>query len=106
MRKAFELLLVLIIFYGVYSAFDQLAPMVFNTPKPFHVVGVSLITATLLLVLYAAVISRSTRVKIQKKLDDLTNEVKDRDSLLQKKDQEIKRAQSFKDDLIAETQEQ
>ena len=101
MKKAFEFLLVLIIFYGVYAVLNQIAPMLFDNVKSFHVILTSLILAALLLVLYAQVIASEAKADLKQTLNQLHSEIKNKESLIQEKDAEIKRAQSFKDDVYS-----
>jgi|AntAceMinimDraft_6_1070360.scaffolds.fasta_scaffold08163_1 hypothetical protein len=104
MKKVFELLLVLIIFYGVYSVLEQLAPIFFDAPKSFPVIGVSFIVAALLLVLYAAIISGSTKLDTQQEIDILRLDVKSKELLLKEKIKEIQQAQSFKSEVITQAE--
>lgn len=98
MKKAFELILVLIIFYGVYSAFDQVAPMILPELSSFWVVVISLIVAALLLVLYAQIIGSSVKRKLKETVSHLKKEI-------DAKDEEIKTASSFKNMVIKEAEE-
>ena len=98
MKKAFELFLVFIIFYGVYAAFDQVAPLLFEEPQTFWVVITSFLTATLLLVLYSWIISSTAQEKYKQTVSHLKEEIT-------KKDQEIKTAQSFKEIIVKEAKE-
>lgn len=97
MKKAFELFLVLIIFYGVYAAFDQAAPVLFEKPQTVWIAVASFITATLLLVLYSWIISSTAQEKYKQTVSHLEEEIT-------KKDQEIKTAQSFKETLVKEAE--
>ncbi len=105
MRKAFEFILVLIIFYGVYSAFDRAAPVVFENPKGIWVILVSLVLAALILVLYSFVIGGEVKRKMKKNIDVLKSEIKEKESVILEKEQEVKKAQSFKEDMIKEAEE-
>jgi predicted membrane protein len=98
MKKAFELFLVFIIFYGVYTAFDNAAPLLFANPQAFWVVIVSLLAATLLLVLYTWIISSTAKRKLKETVSHLKKEI-------DAKDEEIKIASSFKNAVIKEAEE-
>ena len=98
MKKTFEFFLVLIIFYGVYSAFDSAAPVLFENPNGFWVIIVSLVVAALILVLYSFIISSEVQLKMKKNIDELKSEIK-------QKEQEVKKAKSFKEDLIAKAEQ-
>jgi predicted membrane protein len=98
MKKAFELFLVLIIFYGVYTAFDQAAPIFFENTQAIWVAAISLLAAILLLVLYSWIIASTAKRKLKETLSDLEKEIT-------AKDVEIKSATSFKETLIKEAEE-
>lgn len=98
MKKTFEFFLVLIIFYGVYSAFNLAAPVLFQNPNEFWLIIISLVVAALILVLYSFIIRSEIKMEMKKNIDDLTSEIK-------QKDQEVKKAQTFKTDLIAEAEQ-
>ncbi len=92
MKKIFEAFLILVIFYGVYSAFSQVAPMLFENPNIFWVIVASLITAALLLFLYAGVISSATKQKLKQTIQHLEQDV-------QEKDLKLKNAFRFKKEI-------
>ena len=98
MKKSFEFILILIIFYGVYSAFNQIAPMFIEHPNSFWVVIASLLVATGLLLLYAGIIAASAKQKFTEKVSELEQEI-------HKKDEEIKSAKTFKENLVREAEE-
>ncbi len=104
MKKFFEFILVIIIFYGVYAAFDKafliLAPQIHS----LWVIMSALFAAVLLLLLYSLIIKDEAKKNLKETLDHLHTEIKNKDDLLLKKDDEIKRAQSFKEDLIKESE--
>lgn len=98
MRKTFEFFLVLIIFYGVYAAFDRAAPVVFDNPKTIWIILASLVVAALVLVLYNFIIGSELKSKMKKNISDLKSEIK-------QKDEAVKKAQTFKEDLINEAED-
>jgi len=97
MKKTFEFFLVLIIFYGVYSVFDRAAPVVFDEPKTFWVVIVSLVIAVLLLMLYGQIIASSAKKNLKEKVVELEGN-------LQNKDKELQDAFKLKKAVEAEAQ--
>ena len=92
MKKVFEFILVLIIFYGVYSIFDGAASYLFENPKNILIVLVSLVFSTLILFIYKLVVSSEVKSLMKKDIDNLKTEVR-------QKDEDIKKAQTFKEDL-------
>lgn len=98
MKRAFEVFLVLIIFYGVYVAFDQAAPVFFDNPEPLWIAITSFLTAIILLVLYSWVVVVSAQRTLKKTVSHLEQEIT-------QKDQEIKSAASFKETVIKEAEE-
>lgn len=97
MKKTFEFFLVLIIFYGMYSIFDGAARYLFENPKGILVILISLIFSALILFIYRLVVSSDVKNKMTKDIDNLKIEIK-------QKDEEVKKAQTFKEDLIAEAE--
>ncbi len=104
MKKFFEFILVLIIFYGVYAAFDKAFVIIAPQTKTLWVVLSALICAALLLLLYSLIIKSDTKKEIKETLDHLNAELKNKDTLLSEKDKEIEKAKSFKEDLIKESE--
>ncbi|MFT6829482.1 MAG: cell division protein FtsL [Candidatus Paceibacteria bacterium] len=104
MKKTFEFLLVLIIFYGVYSAFDQIIPMFAPELNQFWLVIVSLLVAAALLLLYSQVIASSIKKKVKEKMtekiSDLETQVKEKEEEVEQKDSELQDA--FKKKKIVE----
>lgn len=100
MKKAFEFLLVLIIFYGVYAAFDQIAPQFFPELASFWVVVVSLVVAAALLLLYSQIIAGSVKKKVKGRLSqamhDLEQKVQEKEKEVEKKDSELQDAFKIK----------
>ena len=96
MKKAFEFFLVLIIFYGVYSAFDQIAPTFFPELKAFWIVIIALLVAAGLLLLYSVVVASSAKQKVKKSLietiHNLEDRVQEQQQEVEKKDSELKDA--------------
>lgn len=97
MKRIFEFILVLIIFYGVYAASEQIAPFFFNNIQVFWLVVISLIISTSLLLGYAVLVRSEITHQMKKDIDLLEVKIKE-------KDLEIKKAQSFKEDLISEAE--
>ena len=93
MKKAFEFFLVLIIFYGVYSAFDDALPYAFPNLESFWIVIISLLVAAALLLLYSQIIINSTKRRITEKMakavSDLEHKVQETKAEVEKKDHEL-----------------
>lgn len=100
MKKAFEGFMVLIIFYGVYSAFDNALPYLFPELKPFWIIIISLLVAAALLLLYSQVIVSSTKRKVKEKMtkvvSDLENKVQEKEEEVKQKDSELHNAFKIK----------
>jgi len=105
MKKSFEFILVLIIFYGVYSAFEKAIPVLFNNPKDIWIIVSALIVSALILVLYSFLIGSEIKLKMKKDIDELKSEIKNKNARIIEKDEEVKKAQSFKEDLIIEAEQ-
>lgn len=98
MKKAFEFILVLIIFYGVYAAFDKALPYVFPELAAFWIVIIALIVAALFLVLYSYIISSEARAQLNDKIHELEGTIK-------AKDDEVKNAFKIKQSVNAQAEE-
>lgn len=100
MKKAFELLLILIIFYGVYSAFEKIFPVFVPEMKMFWVVIIALVVAAALLFLYSGIIASDTTKKVKTKMtktvSDLEDRVHEKEQEVEKKDTELKNAFKIK----------
>jgi len=86
MKKAFEFFLMLIIFYGVYSAFNAIFPMLAPEVQNFWVIIIALLVAAGLLLLYSRVITSEAQRKMQAKI---TNTIKDLETKVNEKVHEI-----------------
>jgi len=82
MKKAFEFLLMLIIFYG---AFDKAALVVAPNANTVWIVIIALVVAAGFLVLYSHIISSNEKHKLNDKIHELEGNLKT-------KDQEVKDA--------------
>jgi hypothetical protein len=90
MKKAFEFLLILIIFYGVYSAFNDALPYMFPDLASYWIIVVSsLLFSVGLLFLYSWIISSSAKKMMNEKIHTLEGNLKE-------KDEEIKNAFKIK----------
>lgn len=98
MKKTFEFCIILIIFYGVYSAFQTVAPMLFENPSRLWVVITSLIASTFVLALYSQVVRAGLVGKYQQKIKELEKEV-------ELKDQQVENAFKIKRDVEVEAEE-
>ncbi len=109
MKRAFELLLVLILFYGVYSAFDVGLPYVFPYISDFWIVIVSLLAAFALLVLYSMIIYGNTKKSLAQKMkqtvSDLEEKVHIKEQELKEKDTELHNAFKIKKAIEDEAEE-
>lgn len=75
MKRTFEFFITLIIFYGVYAAFDSIAPMLWDSPSQFWIIVTALIVASLILALYALVVRKSVSQAYQQRTDELHSEL-------------------------------
>ena len=98
MKKTFEFVLIIIIFYGIYSLFDGAASYLFKNPKNIWVIITALVVSAFLLFMYKLLISSEVKGTMKKHIDTLKTEI-------EKKEDEIKKAKSFKEDLIKEAEE-
>jgi len=89
MKKIFESFLIIIIFYGVYSVFDDALPYVFPALESFWVIIASLLMSVALLVLYSSMVSSDAKKTMNEKIQVLEGDLKE-------KDQEIKDAFKIK----------
>ena len=105
MKKIFEFNLILIIFYGVYSAFEKAAPVLFDNPETIWVIFSALIVAALIVAFYSFIISSEIRAKAKKDITHLKTEIKEKETLIAEKEDEVKAAQTFKEDLIKEAEQ-
>ncbi len=96
MKKVFEGILVLIIFYGVYSAFEKIAPVFIPELKIFWVIIIALIVAAALLLLYSSIIASGTKRKVTAKMtsaiEELKTRVQEKEKEVAQKDSELKDA--------------
>lgn len=104
MKKVFEFLLILIIFYGVYAAFDGVAPLFWDEPELIHVMLAAFITSALLIVLYRFMVKTEVSRDLKQHIEKLHTDLKHKDTIIKSKDTEIQKAQTFKEDLIAEAE--
>lgn len=104
MKKGFEFILVLIIFYGVYSAFKELIPLLFGSMNEFLLIFIPLIISALLLFLYSILVKKKVHEKVKKDFSKLHGIIKEKDDKISQKENEIKKAQSFKEKLVKEAE--
>lgn len=104
MKKIFEIFLVLIIFYGIYSFFDGAADYIFKELETVWVVLVSLAVSALVLFLYRLMIHSEVKMKMNKNINDLKSEIRNKEDIILEKEEEVKKAKTFKEDLIAEAE--
>ena len=77
MKKVFEFLIILIIFYGVYSAFDIAAVMIVASSSGLWIIIASLLASGLIVLLYSQVIRNSTSVKYKHQIQNLKRELEE-----------------------------
>ena len=104
MKKIFEFIIVLIIFYGVFAAFEKLAPLVFKEPQSIWTILSAFIVSALVLILYSFLIRREIQQKVKGDIHSLKKELRIKEGVIVEKEEEIKKAQSFKKDLIEEAE--
>jgi len=109
MKKTFEFFIVLIIFYGVYSAFDDALLYIFPNLALFTIILISLLVAAGLLLLYSQVIIGSTQHKVTEKMtqvvSDLEQQVREKEEEVRKKDIELHDAFKIKKAVENEVKE-
>ena len=109
MKKTFEFLLVLIIFYGVYSAFDDALIYIFPHLESFWIVIISLLAAAGLLLLYAHIVTTATKHKITEKMtktvSDLEDKIHEKEQQVQEKDKQLHDAFKIKKAVQDEAEE-
>lgn len=98
MKKTFEFILILFIFYGVYELFRRAASYLFDNLDQAWVVIAALVFSTLLLFIYKFTLTSHVKNKMKSEIHDLHNALKE-------KDLAIKKAETFKEDLIKEAEE-
>lgn len=104
MKKVFEFILMVIIFYGVYTAFSHAAPVVIENPKDIWVGVVALLASAALLLLYSSLVGSEVKQKMKKDLHKLQTQIVEKEALITEKEEQVKKAQSFKEDLIKEAE--
>ncbi|MCI5051138.1 MAG: hypothetical protein MRY57_02425 [Candidatus Pacebacteria bacterium] len=99
-KRIFELFLTLIIFYGVYSVFDEALPYLFPNIESFWVVIIGLVVSLGLLLLYSFMVSQSTTKKVQEKMNktvsDLEHNLVEKESEVQSTKNELDNAFKIK----------
>tara|TARA_B100001123_G_C14843875_1_gene841243 strand:- start:365 stop:685 length:321 start_codon:yes stop_codon:yes gene_type:complete len=81
-QKVFEFVLMLIIFYGVYSLFDGAANYMYENPNTVWVVIISLVIAAGMLLLYSYMIKNTADKKSRAKIKDLEKRVEEKEAAL------------------------
>lgn len=104
MKKVFEFLLILVIFYGVYAAFDGIAPLFWDAPELIWVILTAFVTSALLIVLYRYMVKTEVSKDLKKHIAELHLDLRHKETVIKSKDSEIEKAQSFKDVLVAEAE--
>ncbi len=89
MKKVFEIVLVFIIFFGVYSFFDKVSLYLFKDLKSIWIVLISLVISALLLLLYKKIIHYEVKTKLNKDINILKLKVKNMKAIIEKKDEKI-----------------
>lgn len=97
MKKTFEFLIILIIFYGVYSAFENVAEYWLPDTSAVWVIIASLVASALILTLYSQVVRSSIIAMYKKKVEELEHEI-------EVKDQEVEDAFKIKHDVEVEAE--
>jgi uncharacterized membrane protein (DUF106 family) len=77
MKRFFEFVLTLIIFYGVFEAFDSAAPVVVDNPHPFWVVVAALLASFILLWLYVLTVRHTMKRTYKEKIAALKEQLED-----------------------------
>jgi hypothetical protein len=82
----------LIIFYGVFSAFADAVPYIFPQLELFWIIIISLLVAAALLFLYSHIILNNITVKMTKTVFDLEQIIRGKEEELKKKEAELHNA--------------
>ena len=98
MKKSIEFLLIVSVFYGVYALFEKLAEYFFEGIDPAFVIFISLLVSVILLLIYRFLLVHEVKTKMKSEVHLLH-------SALQEKDEALREAQSFKENLIKEAEE-
>ncbi|MFT7327901.1 MAG: low affinity Fe/Cu permease [Crocinitomicaceae bacterium] len=108
MKKAFELVLVFIIFYGVYSAFNKITSGFMPELSKFWVVIISLLVAAGLLLLYSGILVSRTKLKLTEKMTktvvELEHKIHEKEVEIEHKDSELKNAFKIKHSVEEEAE--
>ena len=98
MKKVFEFILILLIFYGVYDLFAKIAARFFEAMDPAFVILISFLVSATLLFIYRFLLTHEVKNKMKGRVQELHKALKE-------KDEAVKKAQSFKEALIKEAEE-
>ena len=104
MKKAFEFTLTLIIFYGMYELIQNFITYFSRDFETIWVIITSLVISTLLLLLYKAIVRNEVKKQMKGSIDILKSDIKEKENIINEKISEVKKAQTFKDNLITEAE--
>ncbi len=96
MKRSLEIIIVLVMFYGVWSLFARVADIFWKNPSTTVVVFVALITSIIIVYLYSLMIGNDATARLQTRVNELAD-------LLSKKEQELDNAFKVKKDVIRES---
>ncbi len=96
MKKFFEILLMLILLYGVYALCEKIIPILIKEPRPFITVGTSVVVSIALLSIYRLMLVAEAKTGFSQKIQDLQNLLIEKDKIILQKEDEIEEARSFK----------
>lgn len=104
MKKIFEFLLILIIFYGVYTVLEKLIPLLRKDIQEVWIIFGSFFFSIFMILMYRLIVKREVSSKFKSSIKNLQNDLIQKDELLSQKDDEIKKAQTFKENLVKEAE--
>ncbi len=104
MKKVFEFLLVLIIFYGVYMSFSRVIPLFKKDIGTLPIIFSAFLVSGLLIVIYYYMVKTEVSKDLKKHIARLHLDLTHKETIIQQKNSEIHKAQTFKEDLIAEAE--
>lgn len=95
MKRTLEIIIVLVMFYGIWSLFERVANLVWKEPSITIVVFSALIVSIIIVYLYTLVIGNNATVQLQHRVNELAD-------LLAKKEKELDEAFALKKNLMQE----
>jgi uncharacterized membrane protein (DUF106 family) len=95
MKKTLEIIIVLVMFYGIWSLFERVANLIWKEPSITIIVFSALIVSIVMVYLYSLVVGNDAAVRLQYRVNELAD-------LLAKKEKELDEAFALKKSLMQE----